>query len=105
MRAKFEESKENHVELLEAREDSAESFETTEQALDLVALFVVCTLLMPGVDTIGLGRKQRNRAQVEHQLSGSIAFVRSIHKHRQAFGHSREFPQQLPPLGCIVGIS
>src|SRR5260370_7233950 len=28
-----------------------------------------------------------------------------VHQHGQAFGHSREFPKQLPSLGCIMGIA
>jgi hypothetical protein len=50
-----EESKEEHVEFLEAREDSAEAFEATEEPLDFVALFVECTVVVPGLDPIGLG--------------------------------------------------
>jgi len=47
---------EEHVELLQAREDSAEALEATEQPLDLVALLVEGSVVVPGLDTIGLGR-------------------------------------------------
>src|SRR5258708_37440924 len=100
-----EEAKEEHVERLEAGEDSAEALEATEQPLDLVAVLVEGSVVVPGLDTIGLGRNHRNHAQVEHELSGLIAFIGSIHQHGQAFGHSREFPKQLPSLGCIMGIA
>ena len=95
-----EEAKEDHIELLEAREDSAEAFEAAEQSLDLVALLVKGSVVVPGLDTIGLGRNHRKHAQVEHQLSCLIAFVSAIHQHGKAFGHSRKLHSSSRPAGA-----
>ena len=103
--SEVEEAQEEHVELLKSGEDSAEALEATEEPLDLVALFVEGTVVVPGLDTIGFGRNHRNHAQIEHELSGLVALIGSIHQHGQAFGHAREFPQQLPSLGRIVSIA
>jgi hypothetical protein len=55
----IEEAEEKHVECLEAGEDSAEAFESSEEPFDLIALFVeraVCTVgIMPRLSTTCLG--------------------------------------------------
>ena len=54
-----EESKEEDIEFLEAGEDSAESFESPEEPLDLVAFFVKGAVVLPWFDAIGLWRNDR----------------------------------------------
>ena len=62
----------NRVEFLEAREDTAEAFESAEEMFDLVALLVNGMIVVPGMQAVGLRRNQRNHSQVEHQLPGSL---------------------------------
>ena len=71
-------TEEEGVELLEAREDTAETFEPAEQTFDLVALFVNGLIVVPGMQPIGLRRHYRNHARIEHQLPDFIAFVSAI---------------------------
>ena len=71
-------TQEEGVELLEAREDTAETFEPVEQTFDLVALFVDGVIVVPGMQPIGLPRHYRNHARIEHQLPGFSAFVSAI---------------------------
>ena len=100
-----EEADEEHVELLEAGEDSAEALEPAEQPLDLVALLVKGTVVLLGLDAIGLRRNPRNHAQIEHQLPCLIAFISLVHQHRQAFRHARQLPQKLAAFRCIVRVA
>jgi hypothetical protein len=53
--SEVEESEEERVEFLEAGEDSAETFKATEQSLDLVALLVKGTVVVPGAMRLDLG--------------------------------------------------
>jgi hypothetical protein len=53
--SEVEEAKEEHIELFKSGEDSAEALESTEEPLDLVSFFVEGTVVVPGLDTIGLG--------------------------------------------------
>ena len=47
-----EEAEEEDIEFLEAREDSAEAFEPSEQPLDFVALFVESAIVFPWLDAV-----------------------------------------------------
>jgi hypothetical protein len=89
MRAKQRKSEEDAVEFLEPGEDAAVTFETAEEALDFIALFVEGSVITPGINAIGFGRDHRNHIQREHELTCFIAFISSIHDH----GHARERPQ------------
>jgi hypothetical protein len=51
-----EEAEEEDIEFLEAREDSAEAFESPEKPLDFVALLVESEVVFPGLDAVGLWR-------------------------------------------------
>ena len=51
-----DEADEHDIEFLEAGEDAAEAFEPAEQALDLVAPLVQRAVVLPGLDSVGLGR-------------------------------------------------
>jgi hypothetical protein len=53
--SEVEEGKDEHIELLKSGEDSPEALEASEEPLDLVALLVEGTVLVPGLDTIALG--------------------------------------------------
>ena len=100
-----EEAEEEDIELFEPGEDSAEAFESSEQALDLVAFLVEGAVVFPGFDAIGLRRNHRNHAQAEHQLPGLVALVGPIHQHRQAFRHRPKLGQQGASFGRVVRIA
>src|ERR1035437_590192 len=74
-----EEGEEDDIEFLEAGEDAAEAFQSPEEAIDLIALLVKGTIVLPGMQPVGLGRDHWNHAQIQHQLAGLIAFVSAIH--------------------------
>ena len=54
-------------------EDAAETFEPPEQAFDFAALFIKSAVVLPGMDSVRLGRNHRNHAQVQDQLPCLIA--------------------------------
>ncbi len=61
-----DESEEDGVEFLEAREDSAEALQTTKQPFDFVAPLVHLPVVLPWVDT----RTQRRHHGFIPQLQG-----------------------------------
>ena len=101
----MKEAEEEYIELLEAREDSAEAFEPTQESLDLIAFLVQGAVVLPGVDAVGLGRNHRDHAETEHQLPGFIAFISPIHQHGQAFRHRPELCQQSASFRRVVGVA
>lgn len=54
----------HHVELFEAREDTAVAFEPSKQTFDLVAPFVHCPVIVPFDQLIGLGWDHRFQFEV-----------------------------------------
>ena len=82
-----EESEKHRVALFEPRKDAPESFQSPEEPLDFVALLVRFALLLPRIEPVGFGPNHGNHAQIEHKLSGFIAFVGAIHQHGQPFRH------------------
>src|SRR5258708_7682593 len=76
----IDETNKHHVEFLESGEDAAESFQSPEQSLDLVASLVHGAIVFPCIDSIALGRNHRNEVQIQRQLSGFVTFVGAIHE-------------------------
>lgn len=76
----MDKGKKHHVEFLEAGEDAAEAFESSKEALDLVASAVHGAVVLPSGDAILLGRNDGDVAEVKCQLSGFIAFVGPVHQ-------------------------
>jgi hypothetical protein len=100
-----EEAEEEDIEFLESGEDSAEALQSSKQPLDLIALLVKRTIVLPRLDAVGLGWNDRDHAEAEHQLSGFVAFIGSIHQHWQALRHGAKFGQQGASFGRIVGVA
>src|ERR1017187_6714629 len=73
-----EEAEEEDIEFLESGEDSAEALQPSEQPLDLIALLVKRTVVLPRLDAVGLGRNDGDHAEAEHKLSGFVAFIGPI---------------------------
>src|SRR4249919_7386 len=96
---------EHHVELVEAGEDSTESLQATEQPLDFVAPLVDRLAVVPGGDSIRLGRHHRGEAQVEGQLPGFVALVGAIQDQMHAPIRTAQRGQQLAALGSVVRLS
>ena len=61
-------SGERHVELLEAREDATKAVQTAKQPFDFISPFVDRFAVVPSCKTVGLGRHDRNKSQIERQL-------------------------------------
>jgi hypothetical protein len=100
-----EETEEEHVELLEAGEDSSEALQPAEEALDFVALLVEGAVILPWLDAVGFGRHHRDHAQRQNELASFIAFVGPVHQHRQAFRHRAQIAQQFTSLRRIVRVT
>lgn len=56
-----EEAEEEDIEFLESGEDSAEALQPSEPPLDLIALLVKRTVVLPRLDAVGLGRNDRDQ--------------------------------------------
>ena len=67
-----DEGDEHEIELLEAREDTPEAFESTEQPFDLIAPFVHDAVVLPGRDAARVRWNHGQKAEVECQLSGFV---------------------------------
>jgi len=85
-----DEGDEHEIELLEAREDAPESFESTEQPFDLIAPLVPGAVVLPGGDATLFGWDYRDKAEVECELPGLVAFVGTVHDQMQRPGHSAQ---------------
>ena len=86
----MDEGGEHEIEVFEAGEDAANAFEPAEQALDLVAPSVEAAVVGPGVKTVGVGRHDRLKAELQHQLPGLVAVVDPVH-HQQSGRINRVF--------------
>ena len=80
-----DESEKDHVELLETREDAAESLQSTKQSLDFVAPLVHLAVVLPGFDPRTQRRHHWLIPQRQCQLAGLVALVRAVHDQRQDY--------------------
>ena len=103
----MDECGEHNIELLEAREDSPEGFEPTEEPFNLVAFFVDFAIIFPLVEAINLWRDDRFEIQCHDQLSGFVAFVCAVHNHGlDAFRTlGSPFTQEFPAFGAVAAVS
>ena len=69
-----DESEKYHVELLETREDAAESLQSTKQSLDFVAPLVHLAVVLPGFDPRSQRRHHWLIPQRQCQLPGLVDF-------------------------------
>jgi hypothetical protein len=97
------EGEEEHVEFLEAGEEAAEAFQPGEEPLDLIALLVESMVVRPWLDGVGLWGN--DRAQAEHQLSGLIALIGTVHQPRKAFWHRPQIGKQGATLRRMVRVA
>ena len=70
-----EEAEEDDIEFFEAGEGSTESFESTEEPLDFIALFIESAVVFSRLDAVGLGMDAGEHSEFQHQLPGFVAFV------------------------------
>src|SRR5690606_994218 len=70
---------EHHIELLEAREDATETFQSAEQPLDLVAPPVHDAVVFPGLDAVGLRWYDGCEPEVKRKLASFVVAIRPIH--------------------------
>ncbi len=61
----IEESQKDDIEFIEAGEDAAETFESAEEPLDLIALAIDGFVVLPGLQAIAFGRNHREEAKVQ----------------------------------------
>jgi len=73
-----EESEEDDIEFVEAREDAAEAFEPAEEPLDLVALAVQGLIVEPGMQAIAARGDHREEAKVQSQLERGVILVGAV---------------------------
>ena len=93
---------EHHVELLESREDTAKALESAKQPLDFVAPLVHLTIVLPGLDPVGLRRHNRDESQVQSQLTGFVPLISTIHQQVNRPLRRAQFVQQLASFSRIV---
>ena len=63
----MDESEQDHVEFIEAREDTAEALESPEQAFDLVTFAVECPVVLPGFENGSAGARHHGQeAEVQN---------------------------------------
>src|SRR5712691_3373705 len=99
------EGNKHHVELLESREDSTESLQTSEQSLDLVSALVHGSIVFPRRDAGAERWHYGNKAEVKGELPRLVALVCPVHQQVQRPGRLAQMAQQLAPLGRIVGLA
>ena len=86
------------IQFVKSSKDSSEPFQTPEQSLNLIALFIHFLIVLPSIQTITFGRNNRRHSKIENQLTNLIALVHN---------HLCPFPavvfklfEQLAPFGA-----
>jgi hypothetical protein len=98
--SKTDESNEDDIELAEAGEDAAESFEPPEEPLALMALAVEGLVIWSGLQAIALERHPRDEAKIQGQVPGLVVLVSAVHHQMQRRGpRANAAPQLAARLG------
>lgn len=101
----MDKGQEHHIEFLEAREDTAEAFESAKQSFDFVASAVHGAVVLPRGDAVLLGWNDGDEAEVEGQLLGVVSFVGSVHQQMNRPGRRAKSAQKFAPFRRVVGIA
>lgn len=101
----MDEGHEDDVQFIEPREDTAESLESPEQALDFVSALVHGAIVFPRGEPVGLGRHNRDESEIQRQLTGLIALVGFIHEQMKRFGLWPHAGDQVAPWRRVVGVA
>src|SRR5512139_757894 len=96
---------EHDVKLLESREDSSESLQSPEQALDFVPAPVHGLIVLPGVDSVLLRRHDRDESKIQGKLARFIALIGTVHDQVHRPSGRSEFFQQLTTLRAVVRLT
>ena len=100
-----DEAEEHDVELLEAGEDAPEALEAPEEPLDLVAPLVHLPVVLPGVDSVALGRHHGVEAEVQGQLACGVVLVGLVHDQRRGAGGPVQLAHELAALRGVVRVA
>lgn len=75
-----EECEEDDVEFVEAGEDTAEAFESAEEPFYLIASAIHGFVVLPGIQSVALGRNDWDEAKIQSQLAGLVILVGPVHE-------------------------
>ena len=95
----------HHVKFLESGEDATKAFESAKEPLDFVAPLVHSPVVLPGGEAILLWRNDRDKAKIEGQLAGVIAFVGPIHQQVNRPRRQSQINQKFAPFRRVVGVA
>ena len=100
-----DETQEEHIKFVEAREDAPKALQPSEQPLDLVAPLVQLLVVFPWVDSGGEWGNNGSKSQLQCELARLVALVCTIHHYRQVLLLRPQAVEQLAALRCVVGLS
>ena len=78
--SEVEESEKHDVELVEAREDAAESLESAEESLDLVAAAIKHAVVFPRLQAVALGRHDGNPSKFQSELACLVVLIGAVYE-------------------------
>jgi len=81
---------EQDIEFFKPREDAPKSLEPTEQPFDLIASLLQGSIVLPGRESIVLGRHHRHIPSLHGQFPRRVAFIRPIHQQVDWARHAPE---------------
>ena len=76
----IDECEKDDVEFVEAGEDTAEAFESAEEPFYLIASAIHGFVVLPGIQSVALGRNDWDEAKIQSQLAGLVILVGPVHE-------------------------
>ena len=100
----MEEGEKDHVEFVEAGEDTTKPFQPAEQSLDFVASAVHGLVLLPRLQAVRSGRNYGDKTKVQSQLQGLIVLIGSIPDQVQWCWQGPNAAQQFAAFDGVGGL-
>ena len=102
---KEDEGGEHDVEFVVAGEDPTEALELAEESFDFVATTIDEAIPFPGMQSIWIGRNDRDVTEFFSELPSVVALVGPIHDQMATSGSAAAGAQKLTTLGCIPDLA
>src|SRR5215831_20938056 len=103
MSAQVNKADEHDVEFLESGKDAAEPLKASKKTFNFIAPFIHSPVVFPRFDAVGFWRHDRNKSEIQRQLTSVEAFVGTVHDQVERFGGTIQcFEQCLPASRVMV---
>ena len=103
--SKVDKRQKDNIKFIIACKNTAKSFETAKEPLDLITLFVQLFIIVPRIFAVAFWRNDRYIAEFLRQSPCLVSFIGPVHQKINRMVSRTELPQKGAPFRSIAAVS